>query len=75
MMFPGRISNVTQARFLTAWLEDDDFILTGDTIFNTQKDADNHANALAAEEGGVTVVVLKVVSQHSSKVVVTTEAV
>ena len=64
-----------QERFITAYKEGPDFYLIGDSVFTTQRDADNHANAIAAEDAGSTVVVLKVVSQHSSRVVVTTEAV
>jgi hypothetical protein len=63
-----------QERFLTAWKDGPEFSLTGDNYFNTQRDADNHANAIAAAEADVTVVVLKVVSSHSSRVVVSTEA-
>jgi hypothetical protein len=65
---------VKQERFLTAWKDGPDFSLTGDNAFSTQRDADNHANAIAAAEADVTVVVLKVVSSHSSRVVVSTEA-
>ena len=64
-----------QERFVTAWKDGPEFSLTGDDAFTTQRDADNHANAIAAEEVDTTVVVLKVVSQHSSRVVVSTEAV
>ena len=64
-----------QERFITAYKEGPDFYLTGDNTFTTQRDADNHANAVAASEADVTVVVLKLVSQHSSRIVVTTEAV
>lgn len=62
-----------QERFLTAYKDGPDFTLTGDNAFNTQRDADNHANEIAANEPDVTVVVLKVMSQHSSRIVVTTE--
>jgi hypothetical protein len=62
-----------QERFVTAYKDGPDFALTGDNAFNTQRDADNHANELAANEADVTVVVLKVVSQHSSRIVVTSE--
>lgn len=62
-----------QERYLTAYKDGPDFSLTGDNYFNTQQDADNAANALAASEADVTVVVLKVVSQHSSRIVVTSE--
>jgi len=64
-----------QERFITAYKEGPDFYLTGDNAFSTQRDADHHANAIAASEPDVTVVVLKAVSQHSSRIVVTTEAV
>lgn len=63
-----------QERFLTAYKDGPDFNLTGDNYFNTQRDADNHANAIAAVEADVTVVVLKIVSSHSSRIVVTSEA-
>ena len=63
-----------QERFITAWKDGPDFALTGDNAFASQRDADIHANELARINVGSTVVVLKVVSQHSSRVVVTTAA-
>lgn len=59
--------------YLTAWKTGLNFVLTGDNPFPSQREADNHANELAATHGDTTVVVLKVTSQHSSRVVVTTE--
>ena len=61
--------------FLVAYKDGEDFNLMGDEPFSTQREADAHANALAASEADVTVVVLKAVSQHSSQIVVSTEAV
>lgn len=61
-------------RYVTAWAEGPVLTLTGDGPFAHRSDADHHANALAAEHADTSVAVLKVVSQHSSHVVVTTEA-
>lgn len=63
----------TSMFYLTAWKTGLNFVLTGDNPFPSQREADNHANELAATHGDTTVVVLKVTSQHSSRVVVTTE--
>ena len=63
-----------QDRFITAWKDGPYFTLTDDKSYASQRDADNAANDLALSEGDLTVVVLKVVSQHSSRIVVTTEA-
>lgn len=66
--------NQMQERYLTAYKDGPDFRLTGDDAFSSQRDADNHANSIAATEADVCVVVLKIVSSHSSRIVVTSEA-
>lgn len=66
--------DVMQERYLTAYKDGPDFRLTGDDAFSSQRDADNHANSIAATEADVCVVVLKIVSSHSSRIVVTSEA-
>lgn len=67
--------DMTKGRFLTAWKNGPDFTLTGDNYFNTLSDADRFANDLAGDEPGATVVVLRVVSEHSSDVRVTSNRV
>ncbi|MBR1173932.1 hypothetical protein JQ617_08205 [Bradyrhizobium sp. KB893862 SZCCT0404] len=70
----GKEPRMKQSRYITAWKIGPEFTATGDNHFTSQLDADKHANKLAEGTPGSTVVVLKCVSQHSSQVRVTTEA-
>lgn len=62
----------SQKRFATAWLDDDELTLTGDA-FASQMDADNFANAEVEAIIDTTMVVLQMVSKHSSSAKVVSE--
>jgi hypothetical protein len=70
----GDFALIERARFVTAWQNEtgDDFMFTGHE-FSEQRHADAHANELAADNSGATVLVLRAVSKHSSRTVVTSE--
>lgn len=59
-------------KFATAWLNHGELTYTGNTFF-TQADADNFANAEVASNADTEMVVVQMVSKHSSSVKVTSE--
>jgi hypothetical protein len=62
-----------QPKFSTAWLDKGELTATGNTFF-TQADADNFANAEVEANPGTEMVVVQMVSKHSSSVKVETVA-
>lgn len=59
-------------KFATAWLNHGELTFTGNTFF-TQEDADNFANSEVASTADTEMVVVQMVSKHSSTVTVTSE--
>lgn len=59
-------------KFATAWLDGDQLTYSGNTFF-AQSDADNFANAEVEANPGTVMVVVQMVSKHSSSVKVTSE--